>query len=185
MHRSIAAGGDAAGDRRSLERERLSISARAQMMTFARALWLRERSSPRGDASLWRLWESDWTVIRRTAVKHLPIWCCDATAIARPVESHRLAITFLLREAIPEALNTPSAASSAVRPTVAVRSIAGSSTPLLASPSLVIQRSLDDIPSIAVASEANARLAKTCMLESGLGTRVLELISDADRGLLQ
>lgn len=184
MHQSFADGTVAESDRRGRELERLSISARTQLMTFARVHWLRDRGSPRGEAQLWRLWESDWTAIRRTAVRQLPAWCRDGTAAAPPVEGHRLAITSLRQEAISESLGSASAASSSARPAVALQSTLESSVPVIPSPAMAIHRSIVELPAVAMATQAPTRLAKTSMLEDEAMLDTLELVSNASRGLL-
>jgi hypothetical protein len=188
MHQSVAAGvAEAEADRRGQEMHRLAISARSQMMSFARATWLRERGSPRGDASLWQLWESDWTAIRRTSVAQLPAWCRDVTADVTAAESREYAITFLHSHATPESLRdvSPAESSPPIRLDVAMQPSTSPSTPAMASPSLAIQRTIADTPAIAVASNAQSRLSHTSMLEEQSDQPASEVISGARAGLFK
>lgn len=188
MHQSVAAGvAEAEAARRGEEMHRLAISARSQMMSFARATWLRERGSPRGDASLWQLWESDWTAILRSSVAHLPAWCRDVTADTAAAESREYAITFLHRHATPESLSDVDAAdpSPSIKIDVAMRASTSPSMPVMASPSLAIQQTIADTPAIAVASNAQTRLSQTSMLEAPSDQVASEVISGARAGLFK
>lgn len=184
MHQVIAADGPKDLGRSVAERARLSVSARSQMMTFARALWLRERGTPGGDAPLWRLWESDWTAIRRTAVAQLPGWCRDMTAEAGRAESRGFAITFLHGHSMPDSLNVGPDSSPSPGLWVAVRSVAGSSMPPMASPSLAIQRSLDELPAVTATAQTSSRLATTVVLDDRSVAGSLEAAWGIDARLL-
>lgn len=187
MHRSLAAGSGAEVERRDQELQRLSISARSQTMTFARAIWLREHGSPRAGACLWRLWESDWTAIRRTAVASLPAWCRDVTADVTAAESRDYAITFLHGHSIPDSLRTEDA-SDALPPArldVAMQRASSPSTPLMASPAQAIQRSLDDMPRIVAATGATSRLSQAGMFEDDSDQVVSGIISGIGSGLFE
>lgn len=53
-------------------RFRLSVSARSQLMNFARSAELRQEPVVRGDAPRWRLLLSDGTVLRRVPINTMP-----------------------------------------------------------------------------------------------------------------
>ena len=179
MHQSIAFDAPVINDRREQEIERLSISARSQLMSFARAMWLREQGSPSPEACLWRLWESDWTAIRRTSVPQLPAWCRDVTADATATESRDYAITCLHDHStsgfgILEA-TTDASPEAAMR--VATRSTPRTRATLMASPSLEIQRTLQRSAAVEVATLAKARLARTGILETDSAVISLGVVS--------
>ncbi len=186
MHQSLAVGVEAESERRERELQRLSISARSQMMTFSRAIWLRERGSPGADACLWQLWESDWTAIRRMSVASLPAWCRDMRADVAAEESRDYAITFLHSHAMPQALRDAASTrtSPAFRPDVSMAPAALPGTPLMASPSRAIQMSLDDTPSHTVAPGARARLSQARMFEDRTDSVVAGMIATNEGGLL-
>jgi hypothetical protein len=179
MHQSIAADAASAHDRRDRDIERLSISARSQLMSFARAMWLREQAVPTRDACLWRLWESDWTALRRTSVPNLPAWCRAITGDVAATDGRTCAITFLHAhttagfELAPTAVASSPEAPGQVAAWVAVRAAA----PLMPSPSLAIQQTIEQTAAIEVTVQASARLARTSILETDAAVSSLGVVS--------